>query len=98
MASSTSTSPVPANTSSNTEVDPAQRRMFQFTDLKSNHNKFYLVEVWPAQGDTVRFRCYWGRVGAKPQVYEKIVPRRSLDRQISGKYRKGYRELDMDRS
>src|SRR4051794_25308832 len=76
-----------------TQDEPTERRMFQFTDLVDNHNKFYLVETWPADiaADTLRFRATWGRVGAKPQVKEKIVSRYEVERQIAEKLRKGYR-------
>ena len=77
--------------------EPVERRMFQLTDLVDNHNKFYLVELWPAGGDTVRFRATWGRVGAKPQVKEKIVPRYEVERQVIEKLRKGYRRVDLHR-
>ena len=60
------------NTPSLAQIDPAhdepiECRMFQFTDLLDNHNKFYLVELWPApvsSPDKVRFRVSWGRVGS----------------------------------
>jgi poly [ADP-ribose] polymerase len=71
--------------------------MFQFTDLHSNHNKFYFVEIWPAGGDTVRFKASWGRVGSKPQVCEKVARTHELDRLIGEKLRKGYRPVDLHR-
>src|SRR3954454_14045956 len=78
-----------------TQDEPAERRMFQLTDLETNHNKFYMVEIWPVQGDTVRFRALWGRVGSKAQVQEKVVPRHEVERQIREKLRKGYRKVDL---
>lgn len=80
--------------------DPIERRMFQFTDLVDNHNKFYMVELWPAPGQTsdkVRFRASWGRVGARPQVKEKIATRNEVARQIDEKVRKGYRPVELHR-
>lgn len=77
--------------------EPAERRMFQLTDLTGNHNKFYLVEIWPMQGDNVRFRVSWGRVGSKPQVGEKVVTWRELERQIEEKLRKGYCRVELHR-
>ncbi|HUP26801.1 MAG TPA: WGR domain-containing protein [Chloroflexia bacterium] len=77
------------------EAEPAERRMFQMTDLVSNHNKFYLVEVWPLQGEQVRFRVTWGRVGSKPQVKEKVASRYEVDRQVLEKVRKGYKRVDL---
>jgi poly [ADP-ribose] polymerase len=71
--------------------------MFQFTDFGDNHNKFYLVETWPVDATTVRFRASWGRVGSKAQVQEKIVPRYHVARQIAEKVRKGYKEVDLHR-
>jgi predicted DNA-binding WGR domain protein len=87
-------SAVVANT---TQDEPVERRMFQLTDLVDNHNKFYLVELWHTDGDMVRFRATWGRVGAKPQVKEKVVSRYEVERQIAEKLRKGYRRVDLHR-
>ena len=71
--------------------------MFQLTDLTGNHNKFYMVEIWPMTGDSVRFRASWGRVGAKPQASEKVASWRELERQIQEKVRKGYRRIELHR-
>src|SRR5436853_6021520 len=87
--------PVPAP--SPVDGEPAERRMFQLTDLQTNHNKFYFVEIWPLQGDTIRFKASWGRVGSKPQVCEKVSPQQELDRLIREKMRKGYRPVDLHR-
>src|SRR5437660_9253217 len=96
MANLTSTGTA---TSVDTATDePAERRMFQLTDLTGNHNKFYFVEIWPMQGgDTVRFRASWGRVGSKPQASEKVASWRELERQIDEKLRKGYRRVELHR-
>ena len=80
-----------------TQDEPAERQMFQLTDLGDNHNKFYMVEIWPVQGDTVRFRVTWGRVGSKPQVREKVVSRYEVESQVREKLRKGYRKVDLHR-
>jgi predicted DNA-binding WGR domain protein len=79
--------------------EPVERRMFQLTDLDDNHNKFYLVEIWhvDGDGDMVRFRATWGRVGSKPQVNEKVVRRYEVERQVAEKMRKGYRRVDLHR-
>src|SRR6476646_877571 len=74
---------------------PAERMMYQLTDLADNHNKFYLVELWPQENGSVRFRATWGRVGAKPQVKEKLATRREVERQIDEKLRKGYRRVEL---
>src|SRR4051794_26174197 len=95
----TSTSVISAVADSTGEVEPAERRMFQLTDLQDNHNKFYFVELWPVNdyADTVRFRASWGRVGAKAQACEKVVSWREVERQIAEKVRKGYRPVDLHR-
>ncbi len=81
-----------------TQDEPAERRMFQLTDLVDNHNKFYMVETWPVHGaTTVRFRVTWGRVGARPQVKEKVVSRNEVEAQVREKLRKGYRKIDLHR-
>jgi poly [ADP-ribose] polymerase len=80
--------------------EPVERQMFQLTDLKDNHNKFYLVELWPASDVSpghVRFRASWGRVGARPQVSEKIVVRGEVERHIKEKLSKGYRPVEIHR-
>jgi len=92
MADSTTTAPV-----SEKDEEPVERQMFQLTDLVDNHNKFYMVEIWPADGGLVRFRASWGRVGAKAQISEKLVDRYAVDRQIAEKLRKGYRRVDLHR-
>jgi poly [ADP-ribose] polymerase len=74
---------------------PVERMMYQLTDLADNHNKFYLVELWPQTDGNVRFRATWGRVGAKPQVKEKLATRREVERQIDEKLRKGYRRVEL---
>ena len=74
---------------------PVERMMYQLTDLADNHNKFYLVELWPQTDGTIRFRATWGRVGAKPQVKEKLATRREVERQIDEKLRKGYRRVQL---
>jgi poly [ADP-ribose] polymerase len=74
-----------------------ERRMFQLTDLTGNHNKFYMVELWPAPDGKVRFRASWGRVGSKPQTSEKIVTPYAVEAQIAEKVRKGYRRVELHR-
>lgn len=91
--------PAAADPTTGTKDEPADRRMFQLTDLGDNHNKFYLVETWPASDgtDMVRFRATWGRVGSKPQVKEKLAAQREVERQIEEKLRKGYRPVELHR-
>lgn len=89
--------PSTASSTVTTQDEPAERRMFQLTDLESNHNKFYLVELWPAQPGTVRFRAQWGRVGSRAQSVEKVTSMREVERQIDEKLRKGYRPVDLHR-
>jgi poly [ADP-ribose] polymerase len=69
--------------------------MYQLTDLADNHNKFYMVELWPQEDGSVRFRATWGRVGSKPQVREKSATRREVERQISEKLHKGYKRVEL---
>ena len=88
---------VPGTGSSPESSGPSERMMYQLTDLVDNHNKFYLVELWPEQGDVVRFRATWGRVGARPQVKEKLATRREVEKQIAEKCRKGYRPVELPR-
>ena len=68
------------------QSEPAERRMFQCTDLVSNHNKFYLVEEWPVDAQHARVKISWGRVGSKPQVQEKVVTYSEMERQIARRY------------
>jgi poly [ADP-ribose] polymerase 2/3/4 len=77
--------------------EPVERRMFQLTDLQSNHNKFYVIEIWPLRGTTVRFRATWGRVGAQPQLSEKEATWGDVERLVAEKLRKGYREVELHR-
>ncbi|HST03672.1 MAG TPA: WGR domain-containing protein [Chloroflexia bacterium] len=88
------TQPDAISTSPNTDA-PAERMMYQLTDLTDNHNKFYMVELWPQQDGSVLFRATWGRVGTKPQVKEKSATRREVERQIGEKVRKGYRRVEL---
>jgi poly [ADP-ribose] polymerase len=74
-----------------------ERRMYQLTDLTGNHNKFYMVELWPAPDGKVRFRASWGRVGSKPQSSEKIVTPYAVEAQVAEKMRKGYRRVELHR-
>jgi predicted DNA-binding WGR domain protein len=80
--------------------EPIERRMFQLTDLRDNHNKFYMVELWissDGSSEQVRFRATWGRVGARPQVSEKVVSRREVERHVKEKLQKGYRPVAIHR-
>ncbi|HKP53698.1 MAG TPA: WGR domain-containing protein [Chloroflexia bacterium] len=79
------------------QEEPLERQMFQLTDFVGNHNKFYMVELWPAPDGMVRLKTSWGRVGSKPQVSEKVLHRHHVDRQIAEKMRKGYRRIDLHR-
>ena len=53
--------------------EPAERRRFQLTNLDGNNNKYYLVETWVLPDGQVFFRATYGRVGAYPQVDEKVA-------------------------
>jgi predicted DNA-binding WGR domain protein len=86
----------PANTD-DTSDEPLERRMYQLTDLTGNHNKFYMVELWPAPDGKVRFRASWGRVGSKPQSSEKVMTPYAVEAQIAEKVRKGYRRIELHR-
>jgi predicted DNA-binding WGR domain protein len=78
--------------------EPALRREFQCTEFLNdkNHNKFYIVEVWPLNDgaitgpyDEVFFRAKWGRVGYGESVSEKTVRMRDVEKQIHSKLNKG---------
>lgn len=77
--------------------DPAERRKFQLTNLDGNSNKWYLVETWPLPDGRVFFRATYGRVGAQPQVDEKIAPPAWVERKIREKLGKGYQEVALHR-
>ena len=77
--------------------EPVERRKFQYTDLNGNNNKFYLVEIWPQNGDTYLFRATYGRVGARPAISEKVATRGWIESKIREKVRKGYQEVVLHR-
>ena len=73
--------------------EPENRRKFQFTNLQGNSNKYYVVDTWPLDGEQVFFRATYGRVGAAPQLDEKVATRHWVERKIQEKLSKGYREV-----
>lgn len=77
--------------------EPAERRKFQLTNLDGNNNKYYLVELWPLPNQQVFFRATYGRVGANPQIDEKVTTERWVEQKIREKTRKGYREVALHR-
>lgn len=77
--------------------EPAERRKFQLTNLDGNNNKFYLVELWPLPDGQIVFRATYGRVGATPQIDEKVASRAWVERKIREKVGKGYQEVALHR-
>src|SRR5262245_14294067 len=77
--------------------EPAERRKFQLTNLDGNNNKYYLVETWPLPDGQVFFRATYGRVGASPQVDEKVATPAWVERKIREKSGKGYQEVTLHR-
>ena len=61
-------------------IEPTQRRKFQLTNLDGNNNKFYLIETWDLADGHVRLRATYGRVGARPQISDKIVDEATVER------------------
>jgi poly [ADP-ribose] polymerase len=77
--------------------EPAERRRFQLTNLDGNNNKFYLVETWPMTDGQLFFRATYGRVGAQPQLDEKVTNVAWVERKIREKLNKGYQEVTLHR-
>ncbi len=77
--------------------EPTERRKFQLTNLDGNNNKYYMVEVWSLSSDQVFFRATYGRVGAQPQIDEKITSPNWVERKIREKTNKGYVEVTLHR-
>ena len=77
--------------------EPEQRRKFQHTNLQGNSNKYYVIDTWPLDGEQVFFRATYGRVGAAPQLDEKVATRHWVERKIQEKLAKGYREVLLHR-
>jgi poly [ADP-ribose] polymerase 2/3/4 len=77
--------------------EPAERRRFQLTNLDGNNNKYYLVETWVLPDGQVFFRATYGRVGACPQVDEKVASAAWVERKIREKVNKGYQEVMLHR-
>lgn len=69
--------------------DPAIRRRFQYTDLKDNSNKFWMIERW----DDGTTKTTWGRVGVAGQSNTKHMSESAVLRLIDEKQRKGYVEV-----
>jgi poly [ADP-ribose] polymerase 2/3/4 len=78
--------------------EPAERRRFQLTNLDGNNNKYYLVETWAMPDGQLFFRATYGRVGASPQVDEKVASAAWVERKIREKVNKGYQEVMLHRS
>ncbi|MCU0492919.1 MAG: WGR domain-containing protein [Chloroflexaceae bacterium] len=77
--------------------EPTERRRFQLTNLDGNNNKFYLVETWAMPDDQLFFRATYGRVGANPQIDEKLTSAAWVERKIREKLAKGYVEVTLHR-
>jgi poly [ADP-ribose] polymerase len=77
--------------------EPSERRKFQLTNLDGNNNKYYLVETWDVSNGQVFFRATFGRVGANPQVDEKLTTPAWVERKIREKTKKGYQEVTLHR-
>ncbi len=77
--------------------EPTERRRFQLTNLDGNNNKYYLVETWALPDQQVFFRATYGRVGAAPQVDEKVASATWVERKIREKVNKGYQEVVLHR-
>lgn len=86
-----------ANTPLIPSGEPGERRKFQLTNLDGNNNKYYLVETWPQPDGQVFFRATYGRVGANPQIDEKVVSPAWVERKIREKTSKGYHEVTLHR-
>lgn len=65
--------------------DPHVRRRFQLTNFGGN-NKYYLVETWPMPGGEVFLRSSYGRVGAAPQLKERVAS----EQYVAGVIRKSW--------
>lgn len=77
--------------------EPTERRKFQMTNLDGNNNKYYLVETWRVDDQQVFFRATYGRVGANPQIDEKLTSPTWVARKIREKCGKGYQEVALHR-
>lgn len=91
MSSHPSSTPAP-------QGEPAVRRRFQLTNLVGNNNKYWTIELWPLGDGKVQMRASYGRVGSRPQIDEKIMSMAAVERRIAEKERKGYREVDLQRT
>src|SRR5262245_7713274 len=77
--------------------EPTERRRFQLTNLDGNNNKYYLVETWPLTDEQVFVLATYGRVGAAPQIDEKVASAAWVERKIREKVNKGYQEVLLHR-
>ena len=75
--------------------EPISRRKYQLTDLNGNHNKWWMIEIWPLDGGRVHARTTWGRVGSAAQSSDKICTEWAAERLQAEKREKGYREVDL---
>ncbi len=75
-------------------TEPETRRKFVLVDPTGNHNKEWLMETW-LNGDCIKLKTSWGRVGQSYQTNEKEVSHKELARLIREKEAKGYHELDL---
>src|SRR5258706_2404469 len=71
--------------------EPTIRRKFGYVDLEDNSNKWWMVEHW-ADGKTV---TTFGRVGYTAPPSEKNMTEHEVDRLISSKMNKGYKEISL---
>jgi poly [ADP-ribose] polymerase 2/3/4 len=75
--------------------EPISRRKYQLTDLTGNHNKWWMIEIWPLDGGRVHARTTWGRVGSAAQSSDKVCTEWAAERLQAEKREKGYREVDL---
>ncbi|MBL8113277.1 MAG: DNA ligase [Acidobacteria bacterium] len=82
------------------------KAVLQFTDIKSNHNKYYAIEIHQAAGERYRVFTHYGRTddletnpdaGAKEcRYFESLAEAQGSYQSIYGqKTRKGYREISL---
>lgn len=90
MAATTTTLQIPTRT-------PDLHRMFQFTDLGNNNNKFWIINAWKDAPNTDRciYQTLYGRVGSKEQASVKEGSWREVESLIREKTKKGYEEIEL---
>ena len=82
--------------------DPDIHRVFQYTDLDGNSNKFWAISAWWGGGERWMLKTEFGRTGVAKQVHVKHTTEPRINSLIKSKLRKGYREVircrDIDQS